>query len=191
LGSQKKNMIFEELIKELLRRVGENPERTGLMDTPKRVVKMFGEIYRGYDKSKRPRITTFPNGEDGVMQDQMVIDKGYFYSQCEHHMVPFFGEYAFAYIPDKKIVGISKISRLVDWYAAKLQVQERLTQEIVNDFEKELEPLGIMLVMKARHLCKEMRGTKKYNSPMITSCVTGVFKEQVETREEFLNLIKG
>ena len=182
-------MITEEQVKELLKGAGDNPERIGLIDTPKRVVEMYKEIFRGYDKSQRPKITTFPNGRDGVRQDQMVIDTGYFYSQCEHHMVPFFGEYYFAYIPDETIVGISKISRLVDWYAAKLQVQERLTQQVVDDLEKTLKPLGIMLVMKGRHLCKEMRGTKKHNAPMITSSVTGAFKNQLETREEFLKLI--
>lgn len=183
-------MKVEQLIKQIFIEIGENPRRIGLLDTPRRVAKMYKEIFRGYNRYYRPKITTFPNGQDGVMQDQMVIDKGYFYSQCEHHMVPFFGEYAFAYIPNGRIVGISKISRLVDWYAAKLQVQERLTQEIVNDLEKELEPLGIMLVMKARHLCKEMRGTKKYKSPMITSCITGVFRDKIEAREEFLKLIQ-
>ena len=183
-------MTIEELIRELLQKTGDDPSREGLLDTPKRVAKMYKEIFRGYDKEQRPKITTFPNGKDGIFQDEMVIDKGYFYSQCEHHTVPFFGDYYFAYIPDKKIVGISKISRLIDWYSAKLQVQERLTQQIVNDLEKTLQPLGIMLVMKGRHLCKEMRGTKKHNAPMTTSCVTGAFKEQVETREEFLKLIQ-
>ena len=181
---------MKEKIKQIIDFIGDNPKRKGLIDTPRRVIEMYKEMFRGYDKSQRPKITTFPNGEDGVVQDQMVIDKGYFYSQCEHHMVPFFGEYYFAYIPDKKIIGISKISRLVDWYSAKLQIQERLTQEIVNDLQKELKPLGIMLVMKGRHLCKEIRGNKKYNSPMTTSCVTGVFKDELEAREEFLKLIQ-
>ena len=120
----------------------------------------------------------------------MIIDTGYFYSHCEHHMVPFFGNYYFAYIPDKKIVGISKIARLVDYHSAKLQVQERLTKEIVDDIEKLLKPKGIALIMKARHLCKEMRGIKKHNSEMITSEMRGVFKNNSKTREEFLSLIK-
>jgi len=183
-------MITEEQIKELLKGTGDNPERTGLIDTPKRVVRMFKEIYKGYDLEQRPKVTTFPNGEDGVMQDQMVIDTGYYYSQCEHHMVPFFGEYYFAYIPKETIVGISKISRLVDWYSAKLQVQERLTQQIVDDLQETLKPLGIMLVMKGRHLCKEMRGTKKHNAPMITSYMTGIFKNDSDARNEFLKLIQ-
>ena len=183
-------MKIEKLIEKLSIEIGENPGRTGLKDTPRRVAKMYKEMFGGYKRYRKPIITTFPNGEDGVKQDQMVIDKGYFYSQCEHHMIPFFGEYAFAYIPDERIAGISKISRLIDWHSARLQVQERLTQQIVEDFEKELKPSRVMLVMKARHLCKEMRGTKKYNSPMITSCVRGVFKEQIQTREEFLKLIQ-
>ena len=184
----KQNM--ETQIKQILAEIGENVEREGLLETPKRIAKMYNEIFRGYDLSQKPKVTIFPNNEDGISYDQIVIDKGYFYSQCEHHMVPFFGEYAFGYIPDKKIVGISKISRLVDWYAAKLQVQERLTQEVAEDLQKLLEPLGIMLVLKGRHLCKEMRGTKKYNSPMITSFTTGAFRDRMEAREEFLKLIQ-
>lgn len=184
------NKIMETQIKQILEKIGEDSQRKGLLETPKRVARMYKEIFKGYDLSKKPKITIFPNNEDGIKYDQIVIDKGYFYSQCEHHMVPFFGEYSFGYIPDKTIVGISKISRLVDWYSSKLQVQERLTQEVAEDLQELLQPLGIMLVMKGRHLCKEMRGTKKYNSPMITSYTTGAFRDKIEAREEFLKLIQ-
>ncbi len=182
--------LLEENIILTINIIGDNPSREGLLDTPKRVSKMYKEIFKGYDKEQKPKITVFDNGHDGIKVNEMIIDTGYFYSHCEHHMVPFFGNYYFAYIPDKKIVGISKIARLVDYHSAKLQVQERLTKEIVDDIEKLLKPKGIALIMKARHLCKEMRGIKKHNSEMITSEMRGVFKNNSKTREEFLSLIK-
>lgn len=176
----------EQLVIRMLERIGENPNREGLIDTPKRVVKMWKEIFRGYDETQKPNITVFENGKDGITYDQMIVDKGYFFSHCEHHLVPFFGEYYFAYIPDKKIIGLSKVARIVDFYSAKLQIQERLVKEIVDAIQKEVEPLGIALVMKARHLCKEMRGVKKINGEMITSELRGVFIDKPATREEFL-----
>lgn len=178
-----------ELIKQLLSLTGDNPERTGLQDTPNRVVKMMKELYRGYDESQKPKLTVFPNDDDGLKYDQMIIDTGYFYSQCEHHMVPFFGTYYFAYVPNKKILGLSKVARMVQFHAAKLQVQERLTKEIVDDIEKELEPLGIALVLKGRHLCKEMRGVKMVGGEMITSDLRGVFRDKLIVREEFMRFI--
>jgi GTP cyclohydrolase I len=183
-------IVIETLIEMLLEQIGENPKREGLQDTPKRVAKMYQEIYRGYDESQKPKITVFPNGKDGIKYNQMICDKGYFYSQCEHHIVPLFGQYWFAYIPGKNIVGISKIARVVDYYSARLQVQERLTIQIVDELEKLLKPKGIALIMKARHLCKEMRGVKKYDSEMTTSEMRGVFLKEASTRAEFLNLIK-
>lgn len=177
-------------IREFLTHIGENPDREGLKDTPKRIFKMWKEIYRGYDEEQKPKITVFDNGKDGITYDQMIIDTGYFYSQCEHHGVPFFGKYYFAYIPDKKILGLSKVARIVDYYSAKLQIQERLGKEIVEEFEKVLEPKGIAIILEARHLCKEMRGVKKINGQMTTSYLTGVFRNNDITRGEFLNLIK-
>lgn len=182
--------IMENNIREIIQLIGDNPKREGLLDTPKRVAKMYLELFKGYDKEQKPKITVFDNGHDGIKVNEMIIDTGYFYSHCEHHMVPFFGQYYFAYIPNKKIVGISKIARLVDYHSAKLQVQERLTKEVVDDIEKLLKPRGVALIMKARHLCKEMRGIKKYNSEMMTSEMRGVFKNNSKTREEFLSLIK-
>lgn len=179
----------EDIITRMLERIGENPNREGLIDTPKRVVKMWKEIYRGYDESQKPKITIFNNDTDGVSYDQMICDSGDFYSHCEHHMVPFFGKYYFAYIPDKKILGISKVARLIDYHCAKLQIQERLVKDILDDIEKEVKPLGIALVMKGTHLCKVMRGVKK-KGLMITSDLRGVFKEDPSTRREFLEMIK-
>lgn len=180
----------EETVIQLLEIIGENPKREGLRDTPSRVVKMWREIFRGYDESQKPKITVFPNNNDGVHYDQMIVDTGYFYSHCEHHTVPFFGKYYFAYIPNKKILGLSKVARLVDFHSAKLQVQERLGKEILDDLEKELKPKGIALILKGRHLCKEMRGVKKVNGEMTTSDLRGVFRKKLEVREEFINLIK-
>lgn len=193
----------EDLIRRILYQIGEDPEREGLVGTPERVVRMWSEIYRGYDKSQRPKVSVFQNGSDGLVYDQMITDSGSFYSHCEHHMVPFFGQYYFAYVPhpDGLIIGLSKVARLVDYHAAKLQIQERLVNDIVEDIWDSLsykitddgiatlvEPLGMALVMKGEHLCKSMRGVKK-KGVMTTSVLKGVF-EKSEVRQEFMSLIK-
>lgn len=189
----------ENLIVRQLESIGENPNRQGLQDTPRRVVNMWKELFRGYDINQKPRITTFMNGEDGLTYDQMVIDEGDFYSQCEHHLLPFFGKYYFAYIPNPKgkILGLSKVARVVDYHSAKLQIQERLVQDIVNDLWNELTkgceenpPLGMALVMVGEHLCKSMRGVKK-KGQMTSSELRGVFRDDNNNaRNEFMNLIK-
>jgi GTP cyclohydrolase IA len=188
LPHDKETGIEEHLIR-VLEYIGENPNRQGLIDTPRRMAKMYEEIYRGY-KADVPKITTFENGRDGIFYNQMIVDTGYFYSMCEHHSVPFFGKYFFAYIPNKKIMGLSKVARIIDHFSAKLQVQERLGKEVLDEIEKEVQPLGSALVLKARHLCKEMRGIKKVNGEMTTSVLNGVFLTKSEVRNEFLNLIK-
>lgn len=177
---------IENNLVRLLEFIGENPNREGLKKTPERIVKMYKEIFRGYDLKKKPKITIFQNRKDGIHYDQMICDNGYFFSYCEHHMVPFFGNYYFAYIPDKKLIGLSKIARLVDYYSARLQVQERLVNDIVDELVKLLNPKGIALVLKGRHLCKEMRGVKKYKGEMITSEMRGVFRNENKVRQEFL-----
>jgi GTP cyclohydrolase IA len=187
---EKSETGIEEHLVRVLEFIGEDANREGLVDTPKRVAKMYGEIFRGYKAEQKPTITIFENGKDGVFYDQMIIDTGDFYSHCEHHIVPFFGQYWFAYIPGKKIIGLSKVARIVDYYSAKLQVQERLVKEIVDAIEAELEPKGIALIMQGEHLCKTMRGAKK-KGKMITSDLRGVFKDPTDiSRAEFLNLIK-
>jgi GTP cyclohydrolase I len=186
----------EDSIATILKYIGEDPERTGLKDTPNRVVRMYDEILRGYDETQKPKITTFNNGDDGIVYDNMVIDEGKFYSMCEHHMMPFFGNYWFAYIPHEKgrILGLSKIARVVDFCSARLQVQERLVYDVVKMIEDALtkdskyQPLGIAMVMKGEHLCKTMRGVKKQGL-MTSSHLTGVFKSDIEVRTEFMNLI--
>lgn len=188
---------LENIWRELLLRIGDDPNREGLEDTPERIMKMYKELFRGYDKSQKPKVTTFDNGSDGIVCDEMITDEGDFYSMCEHHVMPFTGRYHFAYIahPKGKILGLSKVARVVDFFSAKLQIQERLTQDIVNYIYEELckgtryKPLGVALFMEAEHLCKTMRGVKK-KGRMTTKVLKGVFKTDTSTREEFLSLIK-
>lgn len=189
-------MNKENLIKQYLEEIGENPERPGLQDTPKRVVKMWNEIFRGYNPEERPKVSVFKNGSDGLTYDQMVIDTGDFYSHCEHHMVPFFGQYWFGYIPDPEgnIIGLSKVARLVDYHAARLQVQERLVHDIVEDIWSELSkgavrPIGMGLVMEGEHLCKTMRGARK-KGKMVTTKLKGAFFDNKSVRDEFLQKTK-
>ena len=187
---------MEHTIKEILKHIGENPDREGLVDTPKRVVKMWKEIFRGYDPKSRPNIALFKNGADGLTYDQMVTDTGDFYSHCEHHMVPFFGQYWFGYIPDAKgnIIGLSKVARIVDYHSAKLQIQERLVHDIVEDLWNELSkngavrPIGMGLVMKGEHLCKSMRGVKK-KGQMTAIKLKGSFLDNPNVKQEFLNIV--
>lgn len=186
--------IVEESIKNILCYIGEDSNREGLAGTPDRIIRMYDEIFRGYKKESKPKITTFANGADGIVYDNMIVDEGDYYSCCEHHMMPFFGHYWFAYIPNPKgrILGISKIGRVVDYCAARLQVQERLVSNVVDIISEalgeEYPPLGIALVMKGEHLCKTMRGPKK-KGLMTTSRLVGVFKEGF-TRSEFMSLVK-
>ena len=186
---EKDSTGIEEHIERVLEYIGEDTNREGLIDTPKRVARMYKEIFRGYKKENKPKITTFENGKDGVVYDQMILDEGDFYSHCEHHMVPFFGKYYFAYIPDKIVLGLSKVARIVDYHSAKLQIQERLVKDVVDDLEKACNPKGIAFVIKAQHLCKTMRGVKKQGF-MTTSEVRGMFRDNLEVREEFFKLIK-
>ena len=189
-------MISEEQakqdIRELLEYIGENPAREGLLDTPDRMIRMFREMFTGYDPLSKPAITTFRNGSDGIVYDNMVVDSGTFYSVCEHHCRTFFGDYWFAYIPHPKglILGLSKIGRVVDYCASRLQVQERLTHDVVEMLSEalgtEYPPRGMALMMKGRHMCKESRGVRK-PGVMTSTYLTGVFKADPRAREEFLS----
>lgn len=183
----------ELLITNILHHIGEDPDRAGLKDTPKRVVKMWNEIFRGYDPAQKPKAVVFKNGADGLVYDQMIIDQGDFYSHCEHHMVPFFGNYWFAYLPDKdsNIIGLSKVARIVDYHSAKLQIQERLVHDIIENIWDELckdgaaRPIGMGLVMVGEHLCKTMRGVKKKGT-MTTIKLKGAFLDNPVVKAEFL-----
>lgn len=179
----------EKAIKTLLSYIGENPDREGLKGTPDRIIRMWDEIFRGYDKDKIPRITTFPN-EDKCTD--IVFDSGDYYSMCEHHILPFFGKYYFAYIPspDGRILGISKVARVIGYCAARLQLQERLAIDIIKMLDAALngKALGFAIVMRGQHLCKSMRGVRN-KGKMTVSHFTGVFKEDPDKRNEFYKLI--
>lgn len=177
----------KHLIKQYLFEIGENPDRNGLIDTPKRIVKSWNELYSGYKKEPEDILTVFPS--EGYNQIVLLKDIE-LYSMCEHHMLPFFGKAHVAYIPDKKIIGISKLARLVEIYARRLQIQERIGNQVTAALMEHLQPLGAACIIEATHLCMRMRGVAKQNSVMTTSSLTGVFIKEKATREELLNLIK-
>ncbi len=175
-------------VKEIIRILGLSPETDpNLVDTDRRVAKMYLEIFSGLDEGTRPKLTTFPNDEHYTA---MVMEKEIpFYSMCAHHFVPFYGHGHIAYIPNERIVGLSKLPRLLDFFAKRPQLQERLTEQVAGVLEEELKPLGVMVVIEARHLCVEMRGVRKPGSVTVTSAIRGVFKQKA-VREEFLDLLR-
>ena len=175
------------LMEEILRQIGEDPGREGLVKTPERFEKALRCLTSGYQQD----IGKVVNGAMfRVKYDEMVIVKDIeFFSLCEHHILPFFGKIHVAYLPKTKVVGLSKIPRIVDMYARRLQLQERLTQEIAQSLQQALDPLGVGVVCEARHLCMMMRGVEKQNSVMKTSCLLGIFKEDARTSSEFLSLL--
>lgn len=177
-----------DAIENLLRSIpGENAGREGLKDTPKRVAKMYDEIFAGYNKDPKDVFKARFKTDN----DQMVVIKDIdYWSHCEHHMVPFFGKVHIAYIPQKNVLGLSKFGRLVDIYSRRLQIQEQMTFQIADAIEKHLDPLGVMVVVEGTHMCMVMRGVKKVNSKTITSDIRGVFQENAEARNEALNLFK-
>jgi GTP cyclohydrolase IA len=177
---------FDELVREQLRQLGEDPDRQGLLRTPERVEKSLKWLTRGYQLSVPDVIGDAIFDED---HHNMVIVKDIeMYSLCEHHMLPFFGKVHIAYIPNGKIVGLSKLPRVVEVYARRLQVQERMTEQIATALMDVLEPQGVAVVIEAAHLCMMMRGVEKQNSKTITSTMKGVFLSDIRTREEFLRL---
>jgi GTP cyclohydrolase IA len=174
------------LIRELLTRLGEDPEREGLLRTPDRVADSLAWLTRGYEQSVEDEIGGAIFNEN---HHNMVIVKDIdMYSMCEHHMLPFFGKVHVAYIPNGRILGLSKLPRIVDVFARRLQVQERMTEQIAEAIQEALEPSGVAVVIEAFHLCMMMRGVEKQNSKTITSAMKGVFLEDIKTREEFLRL---
>jgi GTP cyclohydrolase IA len=176
-------------IRKILQSIGEDPERDGLRHTPERFEKAFRFLTSGYHQDPEKLL----NGAMfSVCYDQMVLVKDIeFYSLCEHHLIPFFGKCHVAYIPNKKVVGLSKIPRLVNMFARRLQIQERLTNQIANAIQQKISPLGVGVVIEARHLCMVMRGVEKESSQTVTSAMLGSFKENPKTREEFLSLIRA
>jgi len=179
---------YEELVREMLVRLGEDPDREGLTRTPERVKKAYDYLTRGYkeDPEALLRKALFT-----VTYDEMVIVKDIeMFSLCEHHMLPFFGKVHIAYIPNGKVIGLSKLPRLVEIFSRRLQIQERLTTQIAETIQKTIEPQGVGVVIEARHLCMMMRGVEKQHSAAVTSSMLGCFREEQETRTEFLSLIR-
>ena len=182
------SLSTENLYRELLTRLGEDPTRNGLLDTPKRMAKSMEFLTRGYTMDASE---VLHNALFDVDYDEMVIVKDIeFYSMCEHHLLPFFGKAHIAYVPNGKVIGLSKIPRLVDMFARRLQVQERLTREIAEAIEEAIQPQGVAIIMEAQHLCMMMRGVGKQHSSTTTSAMLGVFKTQLQTRNEFLSLAR-
>lgn len=179
---------FEDLIRQLLEQIGEDPKREGLLKTPSRVAAMYGFLTKGYnedpEKVLKKAMFTERYSEMVIVRD---ID---FFSLCEHHLVPFYGKCHIAYVPDGKIIGLSKLPRIVEVFARRLQVQERLTQQIAETIFQHLKPLGVGVVMEAKHLCMMMRGVEQHDSIATTSSMLGSFRDDVKTRSEFLTLIQ-
>ncbi len=183
------SLSTQDLYRELLIRIGEDPGRDGLLRTPERMEKSMAFLTKGYtqDVSEVLHEALFD-----VDYDEMVIVKDIeFYSMCEHHMLPFFGKAHIAYVPSGKVIGLSKIPRLVDVFARRLQVQERLTRQIADAVSEAIHPQGVAVILEAQHLCMMMRGVEKQQSETVTSAMLGVFKSQLQTRNEFLSLVRN
>jgi GTP cyclohydrolase I len=179
----------EEAVRTILRYIGEDPDREGLARTPHRVASAYEFLTRGYTQDPKDAI----NGaifSEAEYQEMILCKDLDFYSLCEHHMLPFFGKAHVAYLPNRRIVGLSKVPRMVEIFARRLQVQERLTRQIAQTIMTEIEPLGVAVVLEAEHMCMRMRGVEKQNSIVMTSAMLGVFRKNHETRQEFMNLIR-
>ena len=180
--------LIESHMRDILNELGEDPRREGLLRTPHRVAKALRELTDGYAKDVDAMINGAIYHES---YDEMVLVRDItFYSLCEHHLLPFFGRAHVAYLPDRRIIGLSKIPKLVNIFARRLQVQERLTRQIADTLHEKLHPKGVAVVLEARHLCMEMRGAESQLSPTTTSCMLGIFQRDARTRKEFLELVK-
>lgn len=179
---------FEDLVREIIVRLGEDPAREGLTRTPNRVHRAYEYLMKGYREDPEAMLK---NALFSVNYDEMVIIKDVeMFSLCEHHMLPFFGKVHVAYIPNGKVIGLSKIPRLIEIFSRRLQIQERLTTEIAETIQKTIQPQGVGVVIEARHLCMMMRGVEKQHSAAVTSSMLGSFRDEQETRTEFLSLIR-
>src|ERR1700684_2629116 len=182
------SLSTQELYRELLVRIGEDPARDGLVDTPARMEKSMAFLIRGDAMNVTP---VLHGALFDVDYDEMVIVKDVeFFSMCEHHLLPFFGKAHIAYVPNGKVIGLSKIPRLVDVFARRLQVQERLTRQVGEAITEAIHPQGVAVILEAQHLCMMMRDVEKQHSSTVTSAMLGVFKTQLQTRNEFLSLVR-
>ena len=187
-GLTLRDATLREIYAEILTRIGEDPARDGLVNTPLRVEKALHYLTRGYTQTVDEVIH---GALFDVDYDEMVIVRDIeFFSQCEHHLLPFFGRAHVAYVPQGKVIGLSKIPRIVDVFSRRLQVQERLTRQIAEAIDEAIHPQGVAVTMEAQHLCMMMRGVEKQNSRTVTSAMLGVFKDQVQTRNEYLSLVE-
>jgi len=184
-----KQREFEEAVRQILRLIGEDPQREGLLKTPERVYKAFLHLTQGYHQDPKEIL-----GEAlfSSTNDEMVLVRDIeFYSLCEHHLLPIIGRVHVGYIPDGKVVGLSKIPRMVNVFARRLQIQEQMTEQIADALMDTIKPKGVAVVVQARHMCMEMRGVEKICSTTVSSALRGVFKENIKTREEFFSLINA
>ena len=188
LNAEFKNLVAGA-ISTILEAVGEDPSRSGIADTPSRVARMYDELLSGY---KTDPVELLNNALFDVEYDEMVVVKDIdFYSMCEHHMLPFYGHASVGYIPEDKVIGLSKIPRIVDMFARRLQVQERMTQQIATFLDELIKPRGVAVVVEASHLCAAMRGVKKQRTRMLTSAMLGSFRDNPSTRAEFMMHIRA
>ncbi len=182
-----KDKNIEQLTKDLLNAIGEDPSREGLLRTPNRVAKAWGFFSRGYTQSLDEIVNDALFSEDN--KDMVVVRDVEFYSLCEHHLIPFFGKAHVAYIPNGKVIGLSKIPRIIDMFSRRLQVQERLTRQISKTIKDVLNPVGVAVIMEGQHMCMQMRGVQKQSSFTTTSSMLGKFRESDRTRSEFMSII--
>lgn len=178
------NVAIEQAVHQILQSVGEDPDREGLQGTPDRVARMYSELLEGYHINPAKLVNNALFEVD--YQEMVIVQDIDFFSLCEHHMLPFYGRANVAYIPNKKVIGLSKIPRIVDMFARRLQVQERMTQQIADFLVEVIEPQGVAVVVEGLHMCAMMRGVKKANSWMVTSAMTGIFQNNEKTRAEFM-----
>lgn len=177
---------IEKAARQILEYIGEDPNREGLIETPSRMRRAWEEITAGYRQDPRDLIKTFT---DGTCEEMVILKNAEFYSTCEHHFFPFFGHCSIGYIPGGKVIGVSKLARLLDCYSRRMQIQERMTSQIADFLEKELGAKGVYVVCEGVHFCMTSRGVRKQDASMITSAVRGIFKEDAKARAEFLKLI--
>lgn len=180
--------MISNLIKNIIEKIGEDVNREGLRETPARVERAIKEIFSGYNQNPQDLMKTFT---EGTCKEMVILKNCEFYSTCEHHMFPFFGHISIGYLPNKKVIGISKLARLVDCYSKRMQIQERMTTEIADCIMNELDAKGVIVVCEGVHFCMRSRGVKKQDASMITSAVRGDFATNTALRAEFLSLIKN